>query len=432
MVVLLTVAVSSIAGTLIPQNKSPEEYVAAFGEPFYRVFHALDMFDMYYSWWFQSLLLLLTLNIVVCSIDRFPKTWRVVFPKERAANPSRFRNLMTREVFDSALSLEALKETSEKLVSGGGGGGMEKTPDGFFILGEKGRWTRFGVYAVHLSVILLLIGAVIGSLYGFDGYVNIAEGESVTAVRLRSGGQLQRLEFELRCDDFNVSFYPTGAPEEYRSSLTVLEGGAQVLQKDIIVNSPLRYKGINIFQSSYGQLPSDSVELSFTSKATGKTYTQMAEVGILIDLPENSGVFQLKGYRDAADFRGRNIGAAFVGELTTGDGKTEDILLPLEFPTFDGMRKGAMAISISNHEPRYYTGLQVTRDPGVWVVYSGFILLIIGCFVTFFTSHQHLFVEVVQKKGKFRVTVSGSANKNKLGMQQEVRRIAGLLGSAKM
>ena len=431
MVVLLTVAVASIAGTLIPQNKSPQEYIAAFGRPLYRVFYTLDLFDMYYSWWFQALLLLLTLNIVVCSIDRFPKTWKVVFPKERSTNPARFRNLMTREVLDSALSLEALKEGCRKLVPGNVGGGIQKTPDGFFILGEKGRWTRFGVYAVHLSVILLLVGAVIGSLYGFDGYVNIAEGESVSAVRLRNNEQMQKLGFELRCDDFNVSFYPSGLPKEYRSSLTVLEGGTPVLHKDIIVNSPLRYKGINIFQSSYGQLPSDRAELSFTSSATGKTYTQKAVVGLPVELPENLGVLVLKGYRDAADFRGQNIGAAFVGELTTSDGKTEDILLPLEFPSFDKMRKGAVVISVSSYEPRYYTGLQVTRDPGVWVVYSGFIMLILGCFVTFFTSHQHLFVEVVQKKGKCRVTVSGSANKNKLGMEHEVKRIAGLLGNGK-
>lgn len=426
--VLLAVAVASIAGTVIPQNKSPEEYIASFGEPVYRIFHTLDMVDMYNSWWFQGLLLLLILNIVICSVDRFPKTWKAVFPKTRAANPSRFRNLMTREVFDSADSLETLKETCRKLVSGYTGGGLQQTNEGFYILGEKGRWTRFGVYAVHLSVVLLSLGAVIGSIYGFDGYANIAEGESVSAVRLLNSDEMHSLDFELRCDKFYVSYYPSGAPKEFRSSVTVLEGGAPVLQKDIIPNDPLRYRGINVFQSGYGPLPSNQVTLSFTNSATGMEYTQKAVVGIPIVLPEGLGEFLLKGYRDAADFRGQNIGEAFVGELTDGSGKKETILLPLQFPSFDRMRKGNVIISISGYEPRYFTGLQVTRDPGVWVVYSGFIMLIIGCFVTFFTSHQHLFVEVVQKKEKCRVTVSGSANKNKLGMRQEVKRIAGRLG----
>jgi cytochrome c biogenesis protein len=426
-VLLLTIAVASIAGTLIPQNQSPEEYIAAFGEPLYRTFYTLDMFDMYYSWWFQALLLLLTLNIVVCSMDRFPKTWKVVFPGERAKNPARFRNLMNRVVFESVLSLEALKTHCRKLVSGERDDGIHETAEGFYILKEKGRWTRFGVYAVHLSVILLLIGALIGSIFGFDASVNIMEGESVSAVRLRNSGYLQKLDFELRCDDFDVSYYPTGAPNEYRSSLTVLEGDVAVLQKDIIVNDPLRYKGINVFQSSFGELPPDQAVLSFTSSATGKEYTREVEVGMPIGLPENLGIFLLKGYLDAGNFRGQNVGGTFVAELTPDNGETEDILLPLKFPTFDKMRKGNVVIAVSDYEPRYYTGLQVTRDPGVWVVYSGFMMLIIGCFITFFTAHQHLFVEVVQQNGKYRVTVSGSANKNKLGMKEEVRRVAELL-----
>ncbi|HAY40073.1 MAG TPA: cytochrome c biogenesis protein ResB, partial [Desulfobacteraceae bacterium] len=46
--------------------------------------------------------------------------------------------------------------------------------------------------------------------------------------------------------------------------------------------------------------------------------------------------------------------------------------------------------SIAGYNQRYYTGLQVTSDPGVWVVYAGFIMMIIGCFITFFMSHQRL------------------------------------------
>jgi cytochrome c biogenesis protein len=51
-------------------------------------------------------------------------------------------------------------------------------------------------------------------------------------------------------------------------------------------------------------------------------------------------------------------------------------------------------------------------------------MLIAGCFVTFFTSHQRIFVEAVRMDGSCRVTVAGLANKNKYGMKQEVKRIA--------
>ncbi len=416
MVVLLVIAIASVSGTVIPQNESIAFYVAKFGVAGYRIFSTLDIFDVYSSWWFQGLLFLLVINIVVCSLDRLPVTWKAVFSKHLSRNPSMFRNLMKKETFDTGLILETLKDACRKFASGGDG--LQETPEGFFVIGEKGRWTRFGVYAVHLSIILLVVGALIGSIFGFEGYANIAEGQSVSSVQLSSGAS-RKLEFNLRCDDFSLSFYPNGAPREYRSSLTILEQGKPALKKDIVVNSPLRYKGINIFQSSYGLI---SVELTIVSNKTGKGYKENVGMGDSLKLPENLGTFVLTGFQGAMDYRGKDIGSVFYGHLISAEGKAQTILLPVSYPEFDRERKGDVTISVSG--TRYYTGLQVTRDPGVWVVYAGFIMLILGCFVTFFTSHQRIFIEAVKYKGKYRVTVAGLANKNKFGMQQEVKRIA--------
>ena len=73
---------------------------------------------------------------------------------------------------------------------------------------------------------------------------------------------------------------------------------------------------------------------------------------------------------------------------------------------------------------RYYSGLEINKDPGVWVVYSGFILMIIGCFITFFMSHQQICIQVRNKGKKSRVTVMGTANKNKIGMQRRMKKMA--------
>jgi cytochrome c biogenesis protein len=88
------------------------------------------------------------------------------------------------------------------------------------------------------------------------------------------------------------------------------------------------------------------------------------------------------------------------------------------------MRKGRVFIAIADFVPRYYTGLQVSKDPGVWVVYSGFILMIIGIYITFFMSHQQIFVEVVSIDQKSQVMVAGTSNKNKMGMQKKVTQLA--------
>ncbi|MDX1708875.1 MAG: cytochrome c biogenesis protein ResB, partial [Desulfobacterales bacterium] len=116
-----------------------------------------------------------------------------------------------------------------------------------------------------------------------------------------------------------------------------------------------------------------------------------------------------------------------------------EVVLPLQFPSFDKMgsvfnknRKDDIVISASGvkakpAEQRYFTGLQVSRDPGVWVVYTGFILIIIGCFVTFFMSHRQICVDIIEDGDICRIMVSGTANKNKLGNERKLKMIAQIL-----
>ena len=430
-VILLTLAATSIIGTLIPQNQEPAAYFQAFGGFLYRLFDIFGLFDMYHSWWFQLLIVLLTINIIVCSIDRISATRRILFVKKPTFNLARFRNLKRKEKFKDDRSTDQLQEVCLAFVKRHfRHSHMETTDTGYAIYGEKGRWTRFGVYTVHLSVVLLLVGGLIGSIFGFDGWVNIPEGESVSQIRLRSQAQVLQLDFEIRCDDFDVSFYDTGAPKEFRSSLTILEQGREVLKKDIIVNDPLRYKGVNMFQSSYGQIPSDKLVLSFTSAKTGMIYSLDASPNQPLTIPEKLGTFVLKELRRSAKFKSIDIGDAYVGILTPPNGDPVEIILPARFPSFDKMRKGEVVIAVAEQVQRFYTGLQVTRDPGVWVVYSGFILMIIGCYITFFMSHQQMYVELAVSGKQTEVIVAGTANKNKTAMVTRIKAAADKLAKS--
>ena len=447
---LLSLAATSILGTLIPQNKAVDAYRQAFGDVIAHVLVTLDVVDMYHSWWFQLLLILLTVNIFVCSFERLKATWRIIFTRDPKFNIERFRKLKSKDELTLNLTTEQIRQIVEPAMAKLFRNRHSVETDAeIHLFAEKWRWTRLGVYIVHFSVVLLLIGGLIGSIYGFEGFANIPEGESIQTIRLRNTGEVYKLGFEIRCDDFDLSFYDSGQPKEYRSRLTILEQGKPVVQKDIIVNDPLRHRGINIFQSSYGEMPSrrqavsapETVTFNFTSKATGMVYPKQIRFGETVLIPEELGQFTLKTFSASYNFRGRELGATLIGELSQPDGLAVEVVLPVQFPSFDRMspmfnqkRTDALFISVDDFQltatesdKRYYTGLQVTKDPGVWVVYSGFILMIIGCIVTFFMSHQRMAVAITRKGNKSRVMVAGTATKNRIGMQQKVTKISDLL-----
>jgi len=172
------------------------------------------------------------------------------------------------------------------------------------------------------------------------------------------------------------------------------------------------------------------------------SYEKKAAIGETIALPEAGGTLVIEHYRPEATFMGQPIGEALATKLTPAEGPAVDVLLPLRFPGFDKMRGGDQVISIVDPQPshgpsdagaeqRYFTGLQVAKDPGVPLVYAGFSLMIIGCFITFFISHQQVCVRIVADQDKSRVTVLGAANRNKASMTPVVERLARELAELK-
>jgi len=451
--VLSVLALTSAVGTLVPQNQDPMVYFRQFGATVYRLFELLDLFDMYHSWWFQFLLLTLTVNVVVCSFDRLPAVWKIAFDKSPRFGPRQFKkSVIVAEFAAGQDAAQAQTQAEATLTKCFRSPRIVNDEAGYAVYAEKFRWTRLGAYIVHVSIVLMLLGGLVGSMFGFEGFVNIAEGEQSDVIHLRRGHETRQLDFAIRCDDFDVSFYSNGAPKEFRSTLTLIENQQPALTADIIVNSPLRYQGINIFQSSYGKLQAehdhqqapltvpDKLTLRFTSRASNMRYFKDTVIGQPVDLPENAGKFVLIEYRPQAEFGGQNIGEAFIGVLTPAGGQPVEVLLPLRFANFDKMRGGRFSIAVEGdfHEPfhaeeppeRYYTGLQVTYDPGVLLVYAGFIVMIIGCIVTFFMSHQRYWVDIRARKNKIWVSVRGVSNRHQLGMERKIEKLAHRLAPA--
>ncbi len=427
--VLFFIAFTSIIGTLIPQNAPDAFYHQKYGEVFSKFFSALGIFDMYHSWWFLLSLGLLVVNIIVCSIDRLQSTWKIIFPKKISFNPERFRRVKNKEEFTVSRDREVLEEKYKSFLAARIGRVVKKdTERGFVLYTEKGRWTRLGVYVIHFSIILLLCGAVIGDIWGFKGFVSIPEGGIVNQVdRVDSNGSDKKIDlgFSVKCNSFDVSFYNTGQPKEFKSNLTIIDHNRPVLTQDILVNHPLRYRGINFYQASYGIASVKQADFTITSRESGMVYTRTMHPGQSIDLPESGGKFIFDSFVRNYDFRGHNFGAAFIGRVIAHDKKVSRVAVLVKFPSFDRMRGGNFFFSVEKFKKKYYTGLQVNKDPGVWYVYSGFIFMILGSMVTFFLSHQSVMVEVAgRNENENDVIVCGISNRNSQGMKLKTAGLA--------
>lgn len=427
-VVLLVIAATAAVGTVIPQNQPDLFYRMNFSQITYAIGSVLDLFDMYHSLWFQALILVLAINIVACSIDRLQKVWKIVFPDKITFSPGSFTKKNTTDPITVSGTPETLKTPFEKeLKRHCRITRLSPTSNGFYLFGENGRKSRLGVYVVHFSVLLLLCGTLISSITGFEGQVNIPEGGKAGVITLRNSSQEKPLDFEIRCDDFEVLFYDSGRPKKYRSTLSIIDNGKAVLTKDILVNKPMHYKGISIFQSSYGAADVENAKLSFTSRESGMTYHKTLSLGESVTLPEELGTFTLEQFTDNYMFMNKHsLGQALIGHMKNGETE-QKVVLPLRFERFDKMRQNARTvITIEELDRTFYTGLQVRKDPGVPVVYASFILIIAGIYITFFMSHQRFCVHARQEKNQTSFTVSAKSNKNQI----TARKKAEMIGSA--
>jgi cytochrome c biogenesis protein len=104
---------------------------------------------------------------------------------------------------------------------------------------------------------------------------------------------------------------------------------------------------------------------------------------------------------------------------------------PVEFVAEDKkqatIKRGNTSYSFMMKQ-RFATGLQVVKDPGVWIVYGGFGLMLFGMYVAFFMSHRRLWISIQKTGATVTIILSGSSNKNQAGFSKTLEDIAhGLL-----
>ncbi|NOX26138.1 MAG: cytochrome c biogenesis protein ResB [Deltaproteobacteria bacterium] len=411
---LFTLAATSIIGTIIPQNEMASHYVHLYGQTTARIFQILSITNMYQSWWFRALLILFSTNLTICTIERLPNIWRVVTLDNLSTSISRLQKMAIRRVFKSGVNQEQTGLAVQKIMHQAGWQADQRARDeGTLFFSQKGAWTRLGVIMVHTSILTIFVGALIGKLYGFKAGVMLPEGSSTNIVYKSSGDHSPiPLGFTLRCNAFNLSYYDTGMPKEYRSDLTVSKNGKDLLSKSIVVNDPLQFGGLTFYQSSFQAIPGQFAA-SLTSKSTG------AKQKFFLRYPtERARLWPAEKVRfGITDIAGPNMRQKYRYKIWFSDGKGS----PSTF-WIDQNHPVKIERPGNNYlllvKPRFATGLQIAKDPGVWVVYIGCIMMILGLIIIFFMSHRRIWALVSENEGESSILLCGTSNKDKVGFEK--------------
>ncbi len=417
---LLLLAVLSIAGTLIPQKETAEHYARAYGEAGWRFINALGLNDLYHTPWFVLVLALLAANLIICSLNRLSLTLRIL-GKDPAAEAAAMRK--PRESFtlpgSPAANLERVKEILRGFL---GKVSQAQDQDRVILFAQRGGWSRFGVYVVHTSVLVIMAGALVGNFWGFSGHVNITEGQTVDQIVLDSG-RAKPLGFSLRLDKFTVSFYKNGMPSEYRSEVTFLDQGKAVKKASLIVNDPAEYRGIDFYQASYGTSVKE-IWVNYTKD--GKTQRIKLFNQRWSELP-GGGRAGVMAFRERVQ-----MGALYDGPVARILYQPGQQAQPQQITAFKAGAKvpmhGPVKFELLQAETAPYSGLQVKYDPGVWLIWVGCTLMVVGFFIAFYFSHRKVWLRLSPAgKGRTRVELAASTNKNRPGLTRLTARLASKL-----
>jgi cytochrome c biogenesis protein len=85
------------------------------------------------------------------------------------------------------------------------------------------------------------------------------------------------------------------------------------------------------------------------------------------------------------------------------------------YPGFEGQKGGPFSFALLDYQQKQYTGLQVKKDPGVWVVWLGCALLVLGSIAAFSLSHRRLWARIEPDGTGAKILLGGNAHRNQPG-----------------
>ena len=404
---LLAIALFSISGTTIEQGQSVAfyqanypEHPALFGFLSWKVLLSIGLDHVYRTWWFLALLILFASSLTACTFKRqlpalkwFSRTWNFY------SQPRQFQKLALSAELDkgSVSSLTQLLQQRRYRVFEG---------ENNTLYARKGIVGRIGPIVVHVGILIILAGAILGTMTGFMGQEMVASGDNFKVSNIVDAGpwaapQVPK-DWSMRVNRFWIDYTAQGGINQFYSDLSVLDQqGQEVKRKTIFVNEPLRYRGVTFYQTDWGVAAiriqinkSPILQLPMAPLNTnGKGRLWGTWIPTKTDLSE--GVSLL-----AKDLQGMLL-------IYDAKGQLVNTLRP-------GMATDINGVTLKIVEVVGSTGLQIKADPGIPMVYAGFGLLMLGVVMSY-VSHSQIWA--LQKDGHFYV--GGKTNRAQVAFERE-------------
>lgn len=434
MFLFLIIAVAATIGTVIQQNERADVYIKEYGEEAYRWFVRLGWTDIYHTWYFTSLLALLCINSLTCFYQRFPSIWRSMHQDKVSVQLPFIKNLKnTMEVSAGGTKEHVAKDLVQHLAQKGYMVLAKNEPHEVTLYATKGIMGRVGAHMAHLSATVIVLGGLIGSLYGFQEFGVCLEGQTY---------HIPKGSFDLRIDKFWIDYHENGSVKSYNSTLTVLEQGQDKAHKTITVNDPLVYKGIWFYQSSYGDAwdQVDVARVQVKDKNTGKVlqavdlkWKQAATLdtlGVTLTLSDFVADFgfnsaEKKVFSKTADHENPAIKLDLAERTKTSNLEATPWIF-YHYPDLFDIPGSKYRFELVGYQPRKFTGLQITRDPGVNIVWIGSTMIVVGITLSSFIYHRRLWFKVIPDKTSSQgvtVHMGGTTHKNLIDFNKEFRRL---------
>ena len=223
-------------GTIIPQSEQEPQKAEAVSQ----LWQTMGFTHLYNTVWFRLLLGLLCINLIVCSIQRlrgiYHRTFNLTPPSKLTQVPQKNRMVVQGELVPLRESVQAvLKQKGYRIT-------LRDSSDMWSFIAIKHRLGNWGSVITHLSFVVLVIGALLGSAFGFKGYFMEGAGNTIPIQTIQLSKGTISETFSVRINSAEDRMLPNGERDNWYTDLSILENGQEVARKTLSVNHPYVYK----------------------------------------------------------------------------------------------------------------------------------------------------------------------------------------------